>query len=52
METKEWTTYFFIHLPYHPLKVPDSYEKYLRISYSVKGKPLPTPPSGREWATL
>ena len=33
-------------------KVPERYEKCLRVSSSVKGKPLPTPPSGREWATL
>ena len=33
------------------LKVPESYEKCLRVSSSVKGKPLPTPPRGREWAT-
>ena len=34
------------------LKVPERYEKSLRISSSVKVKPLPTPPSGREWAML
>ena len=32
------------------LKVPKSYEKCLRVSSSVKGKSLPAPPSGREWA--
>ena len=33
------------------LKVPEKYEKCPRVSSSVKGKPLPTPPRGREWAT-
>ena len=28
------------------------YEKCLQVSSSVKGKPLPTPLRGREWATL
>jgi hypothetical protein len=33
------------------LKVPERYEKFLRVSSSVKGKPVPAPPNGREWAT-
>ena len=33
------------------LKLPERYENCLRVSSSVKGKPLPTPPSEREWAT-
>ena len=33
------------------LKVKEMYEKCLRVSSSVKGKPLPAPPSGRQWAT-
>ena len=33
------------------LKVPERNEKCLRVSSSVKGNPLPAPPSGREWAT-
>jgi hypothetical protein len=33
------------------LKVPERYEKCLRVSTSVKRKPLPASPSGREWAT-
>jgi hypothetical protein len=33
------------------LKVPERYEKCFWVSSSVKGKPLPAPPSGREWAT-
>ena len=33
------------------LKVSKRYGKCLRVSSSVKGKPLPAPPSGREWAT-
>ena len=33
------------------LKVPERHEKCLRGSSSIKGKLLPTPPSGREWAT-
>jgi hypothetical protein len=32
------------------LKIPESYEKCLRISSSVKRNPLPAPPSGTEWA--
>jgi hypothetical protein len=31
---------------------PEKHEKFLRVSSSVKGKFLPTPPSGSEWATL
>ena len=30
------------------LKVPEKFEKWLRVSSSVKGKPLSTPPCGRE----
>ena len=30
----------------HTLKVTERYEKCLWISYSLKEKPLPTPPSG------
>ena len=37
--------------PTSSLKVPERYEKCLRVSSSVKGKRLPTLPSGREWAT-
>ena len=33
------------------LKVPERYENCLRVSSSVKGKSLSTPPSGRNWAT-
>ena len=33
------------------LDVPERYEKCLRVSSSVKGKPLPAPPSGKECAT-
>jgi hypothetical protein len=32
------------------LKIPERYEKCLQVSSSVKGKLLPAPPSGREWA--
>ena len=32
-------------------KLQERYEKSLPVSSSVKGKPLPTPPSGIEWAT-
>ena len=31
------------------LKVPERYDKCLRVSSSMKGKHLSTPPSGREW---
>ena len=34
------------------MKVPERYEKYLLVTYSVKGKFLPTPPSGRETANI
>ena len=33
------------------LKVPERYEKCLRVSSSVKEKSLSAPPSGRVWAT-
>ena len=33
------------------LKVPERYQKCLRVSFSVKGNPLSAPPSGRDWAT-
>ena len=33
------------------LKVPESYEKYLRVISSVKGKSLSISPRRREWAT-
>ena len=35
----------------YSLKVPEKYEKCLRVSSSVKEKPFPKPPSWREWAT-
>ena len=41
---------FVIHRKYSP-KVPERYEECLRVSSSMKEKPLPTPPSGRDWAT-
>ena len=62
-----FTLPYFIHHPYitinttlaytlfldifNALKVPKWYKKCLWVSSSVKGKSLPTPPSGREWAT-
>jgi hypothetical protein len=35
----------------YSLKIPERYEKYLRVSSSVKGKSLSTHPRGRDWAT-
>ena len=32
------------------LKVPERYKECLRVSSSVKGKSLSSPPRGREWA--
>ena len=29
--------------------VPERYEKCLRVSSLMNGKPLPIPPRGREW---
>ena len=50
-KTHEQLIYFNALIKYGSLKVPERYEKYLRVSSSVKEKPLPAPPSGREWAT-
>jgi hypothetical protein len=41
----------FVVIEVDSLKVAEMYEKCLWVSSTVKGKPLPTPSSGREWAT-
>ena len=38
-----------MHIYIYTLQVPERNEKCFRVSSSVKGKPLLTPPSGREW---
>ena len=33
------------------LKVPERYEKWIRVSFSMKEKSISTPPSVRNWTT-
>ena len=46
-----WLENIFAVILNGSLRVPERYEKCLRVSSSVKEKSLSTPPSGREWAT-
>ena len=64
-EIRVWDSMIYIHMvqlvssiksssylvyTIHTLKVVERYEKWLWVSSSVKGKSLPAPPSGKEWA--